>query len=100
MAAPETAPASPILTESFQEDPYPVIHSLRKVDPVHWVPLGLRLGEGSSFRTKEKSRPRGEPSRRAQLPGRENAPWRLVEIFRAYSNGVRLLRLEWGLTPL
>ncbi len=34
MAAPETAPASPILTESFQEDPYPVIHSLRKDDRV------------------------------------------------------------------
>jgi cytochrome P450 len=41
MAAPETAPASPILTESFQEDPYPVIHGLRKDDPVHWVPLGF-----------------------------------------------------------
>ncbi len=41
MAAPETAPASPILTESFQENPYPVIHSLRKDDPVHWVPLGF-----------------------------------------------------------
>ena len=41
MAVPETAPASPILTESFQEDPYPVIHSLRKDDPVHWVPLGF-----------------------------------------------------------
>ncbi len=41
MAAPETALASPILTESFQQDPYPVIHSLRKNDPVHWVPLGF-----------------------------------------------------------
>ena len=41
MAAPGTAPASPILTESFQEDPYPVIHSLRRDDPVHWVPLGF-----------------------------------------------------------
>jgi hypothetical protein len=35
MAAPETAPASPILTQSFQEDPFPVIHRLRREDPVH-----------------------------------------------------------------
>ncbi|MCH8133814.1 MAG: PEP-CTERM sorting domain-containing protein [Myxococcales bacterium] len=27
MAAPETAPASPILTESFREDPYPIADS-------------------------------------------------------------------------
>jgi cytochrome P450 len=41
MAAPETAPASPILTQSFQEDPFPVIHRLRREDPVHWVSLGF-----------------------------------------------------------
>ena len=49
MAAPETTPASPILTESFQEDPYPVIHSLRKDDPVHWVPLGFWFAQQGSI---------------------------------------------------
>lgn len=41
MAAPESAPASPLLTEEFQQDAYPTLRRLREADPVHWVPLGF-----------------------------------------------------------
>ena len=42
MDAAAQAPQSPIQSEAFLFDPYPIIADLRQNDPVHWVP-GLRF---------------------------------------------------------
>lgn len=43
MSAASTTPAesaSPILSEEYRKNPYPVIHRLREEDPIHSVPMG------------------------------------------------------------